>query len=199
MVEIDDKIIGSDLLSARFCCDVAACKGECCVEGNSGAPLDTEEEEELKKHYTDYKQYMTCEGIAAVEAQGFAVRDWEGDLTTPLVAGAECAYAIKENGATWCAVEKAWFNGQCAFRKPISCHLYPIRLVKLANGYTGLQYHRWSVCRAAELKGAKEGIPLYVSLKDALVRRFGADFYEQLLDAVDYIEQEDALHARTNR
>lgn len=198
MIEIDDKIISSDILTARFCCDIASCKGECCVDGNSGAPLDDDEPELLKASYADYKKYMKPEGVEVIEREGFAITDFEGDLTTPLIGDAECAYSIDENGTTWCAIEKAWAAGECSYRKPISCHLYPIRLVKLSNGFTGLQYHRWSICRAAELKGAKEGTALYVSLKEALVRRFGSDFYDQLLDAVEYIKQEDELHSISN-
>lgn len=199
MLEIDDKIVSSDILSARFCCDISACHGQCCVEGNSGAPLDDDEERELRENYERYKKYMKPEGVEVIETEGFAVRDFEGDLTTPLINDAECAYAIDENGSTWCAIEKAYLSGECEYRKPISCHLYPIRLVELSNGMTGLQYHRWSVCRAAEILGAKSGVPLYVSLKDALIRRFGSDFYEQLLDAVEYIKHEDELHTISNR
>lgn len=199
MLEIDDKIISSDILSVKFCCDTAACLGQCCVDGNSGAPLEADEEQQLKDNYENYREYMKPDGVEVIDKEGFAIVDYDGDLTTPLIGDAECAYSIRENGSTWCAIEKAWVAGRCEFRKPISCHLYPIRLVELANGFTGLQYHRWDVCKAAEMKGKKLGVPLYVSLKEALVRRFGIDFYEQLLDAVEYIKQEDELHSKSNR
>lgn len=198
MIEIDDKIIGTDVLTARFCCDIAACKGECCVDGNSGAPLDDTEDELLRQSYHHYKKYMKPEGVQVIEKEGFSITDFEGDLTTPLINEAECAYSINENGSTWCAIEKAWSLGQCSYRKPISCHLYPIRLVKLNNGFTGLQYHRWSICRAAEIKGCKDGIPVYQTVKDALIRRFGSDFYDQLLDAIEFMKQEDELHNHSN-
>ena len=139
MIQIDDKIISLDLFTARFRCDLGACRGECCVEGNAGAPLDEEEIALLETEWNHYAPYMTPEGRRSVEEQGVAVLDEEGDLTTPLVDGAECAYTIRENGVTWCAIEKAWSEGKTPFRKPVSCHLYPIRLVRLSNGMTGLQ------------------------------------------------------------
>lgn len=178
MIQIDDKIISLDLFTARFCCDLKACRGECCVEGNSGAPLDEDEIALLEQEWDKYEPYMTSEGKQAIREQGVAVVDEDGDLTTPLVNGAECAYTIQENGITWCAIEKAWSEGKTAYRKPISCHLYPIRLVKLSEELTGLQYHRWEICRAAEVLGAQKGEPLYRTLKEPIIRRFGEKFYE---------------------
>lgn len=178
MIQIDDKIISLDLFTARFCCDLKACRGECCVEGNSGAPLDEDEIALLEQEWDNYEPYMTPEGKQAIREQGVAVVDEDGDLTTPLVNGAECAYTIQENGITWCAIEKAWSEGKTAYRKPISCHLYPIRLVKLSEELTGLQYHRWEICRAAEVLGAQKGEPLYRTLKEPIIRRFGEKFYE---------------------
>ena len=152
MIEIDDKIVSADLLRECFACDIAQCKGICCVEGNAGAPLEAEEVGILEREYAAYKPYMTPEGIEAVERQGFMVIDEDGDLTTPLVGDAECAYTYSENGITLCAIEKAWLEGKTAFRKPISCHLYPIRVVRFSNGTAGLNYHRWSVCAPARMR-----------------------------------------------
>ena len=180
MIEIDDKIVSADLLRECFACDIAQCKGICCVEGNAGAPLEIEEVETLEREYPAYKPYMTEAGIAAVERQGFMVVDPDGDYTTPLVDDAECAYFCRENGITFCAIEKAWKEGRTAFRKPISCHLYPIRLVRFSNGTVGLNYHRWSVCAAARECGRKLGLPVYKALKEAIVRRFGEEFYQAL-------------------
>ena len=120
MIEIDDKIVSADLLRECFACDIAQCKGICCVEGNAGAPLEAEEVEILEREYPNYKPCMTPEGIEAVERQGFMVVDEDGDLTTPLVNDAECAYTYTENGVTLCAIEKAWMEGRTPFRKPIS-------------------------------------------------------------------------------
>lgn len=188
MIEIDDKIVSADLLRECFACDLSRCKGICCVEGNAGAPLDAEEIGELEAEYEHYKSYMTPDGVEAVERQGFAVLDEDGDLTTPLVHDAECAYACVENGVTLCAIEKAWRDGRTQFRKPISCHLYPIRLVRFANGAVGLNYHRWNVCAPARECGRKLGIPVYQALKEPILRRFGEEFYKALEAAEAYMK-----------
>lgn len=180
MIEIDDKIVSIDLLKEQFLCDITKCKGICCVEGNAGAPLEASEVDELEREWQNYKQYMPEEGVKAVEAQGFMVLDEDGDLTTPLVNDAECAYAYSENGITLCAVEKAWLRGECSFRKPISCHLYPIRVIKFKSGGEGLNYHHWSVCKSACENGAKLKVPVYKSLREAIVRAYGEEFFEAL-------------------
>ena len=134
---------------------------------------------------------MTAEGIEAVERQGFMVVDEEGDYTTPLVNDAECAYACRgEDGVTFCAIEKAWQEGRTTFRKPISCHLYPIRLMRFSNGTIGLNYHRWSVCEAARVRGRKLGIPVYKSLREPIIRRFGEEFYRALEAAEELLKQQ---------
>ena len=138
MIEIDDKIVSADLLRECFACDIAQCKGICCVEGNAGAPLEADEVEILEREYPNYKPYMTAEGIESVERQGFMVVDEDGDLTTPLVDDAQCAYTYTENGVTLCAIEKAWAEGKTPFRKPISCHLYPRDALLERHGGTQL-------------------------------------------------------------
>lgn len=184
MIEIDDKIVSADLLRECFACDLSQCRGICCVEGNAGAPLEADEVDILEREYEAYRPYMTAEGIEAVERQGFMVVDDDGDYTTPLVNDAECAYARNENGVTLCAIEKAWLEGKTPFRKPISCHLYPIRLVHFSNGSIGLNYHRWSVCEPARRCGRKLGIPVYRALREPIIRRFGEEFY-RALEAAD--------------
>lgn len=196
MIEIDDKIIATEVVTARFCCDVALCKGECCVEGNSGAPIELSEAEEYEQHYEDYKRYLTPEGVEVIGSEGFAVVDYDGDLTTPLINGAQCAYCTIEGDLTWCAIERAYRRGECSVNKPISCHLYPIRLTSLKNGVTGLQYHRWGICRSAEIKGAQCGKRVFENVKEAIIRRFGSDFYAQLEEVADYIDKEDELHTQ---
>jgi len=190
MIEIDDKIVSADLLRECFACDLSQCRGICCVEGNAGAPLENDEVAILEKEYPRYRPYMTPAGIEAVERQGFMVVDDEGDCTTPLVDGAECAYACTEDGITHCAIEKAWMEGKTPFRKPISCHLYPIRLVRFSNGTTGLNYHRWSVCAPARKCGARLGIPVYKTLREPIVRRFGEEFYRALEAAEEFIRKQ---------
>lgn len=189
MIEIDNKIVSADLLRECFACDLSQCHGICCVEGNAGAPLEAEEIGDLEAEYENYKPYMTTEGIAAIEEQGFAVFDDDGDLTTPLVNNAQCAYACEENGITLCAIEKAWRDGRTEFRKPISCHLYPIRLVKFSNGSIGLNYHRWNVCAPARALGRKLGIPVYRALQEPIERRFGKEFFKALEAAEEFLKK----------
>ena len=189
MIEIDDKIVSLDLLRESFACDLGACKGACCVEGNAGAPLEMDEVDTLEEEYENYKPYMTPEGIAEVERQGFMVVDADGDYTTPLVDDAECAYSYCENGVTLCAIERAWADGKTSFRKPVSCHLYPIRVVNFSNGTVGLNYHRWDVCAGARVCGKRLGIPVYRSLREPIIRRFGEEFYKALECAEEYLKK----------
>ena len=195
MIEIDDKIVSADLLRECFACDLTQCKGICCVEGNAGAPLEADEVETLEREYAAYRPYMTPEGIEAVERQGFMVVDDDGDYTTPLVNDAECAYSRNENGVTLCAIEKAWLEGKTPFRKPISCHLYPIRLVHFSNGSIGLNYHRWSVCEPGRRCGRKLGIRVYESLREPIIRRFGEEFY-RALEAADELLNHRPAHPK---
>lgn len=189
MFEIEGTIVSEQLLEECFACDLGRCKGICCVEGDAGAPLEEEEIEILRREYATYRPWMTAEGIAAVEAQGFGVLDDDGEWTTPLVNGAECAYACREKGVTLCAIERACREGRTAFPKPVSCHLYPIRLTRFSDGSLGMNYHRWSVCRPAREKGCQLGIPVYRALREPIVRRFGAAFYKALEAAEDYLKQ----------
>ncbi len=188
MIEIEGKILTTEILTERFRCDLSLCKGMCCVDGNSGAPLEAGEAEVLEAEYEAYRRYMTPEGIEAVERQGFAIVDEDGDLTTPLVGDAQCAYSFEENGITLCAIEKAFKAGQTEFVKPISCHLYPIRIKRFRDGSVGLNYHRWSVCNHIGKNpdmgcGAGYGEPLYITLKTPIIRAFGEQFYDALHDA----------------
>ena len=189
MIEIDDKIVSSDLLRECFACDLGKCKGICCVEGDAGAPLELDEVDLLEEEYPNYAPYMTEEGRKEVERQGFMVVDADGDYTTPLVNNAECAYAFSENGVTFCAIERAYREGKCSFLKPISCHLYPIRVMQFSNGTYGLNYHRWSVCRDAVECGKKIGLPVYKALKEPIIRRFDEEFYKALECAEELLKE----------
>ncbi len=191
MIDIDGKIVATDILTEEFCCDLSVCRGECCVEGDSGAPLDIEEVDLLEQEWENYKPYMTSEGVEAIEQQGFMVVDVDGDYTTPLVDGAECAYAFKENGITFCAIERAYREGKTSFIKPISCHLYPIRVKRFSTGDYGLNLHRWNICKCAFECGKRHGVKVYKALEEPLVRAFGREFYEQLNQAALYIDKEE--------
>lgn len=189
MIEIDDKIVSLDILKEHFLCDISKCKGICCVEGNAGAPLNIDEVDLLEQEWANYKPYMTKEGVSAVERDGFMVIDSDGDYTTTLVNDSECAYSYQDGDITLCAIEKAWLEGKTEFRKPISCHLYPIRVLNFKSGGVGLNYHRWSVCRSACENGCKKGVPVYKSLKDAIIRAYGEEFYNALDTAAKVINQ----------
>ena len=186
MIQIGEVLVSFDILEKKFCCDLAACKGACCVEGDYGAPLEEEEIEEIRREYDRITAYMKPEGIRSVEEQGLAVRDCDNEWGTPLIDGKECAFAIEENGSCWCAMEKAWTEGKSRFRKPLSCHLYPIRIARYVS-FEALNYHKWSVCQGAVLKGREEGVPVYVFLKDALIARYGKEWYAELeIAAAEY-------------
>lgn len=191
LIEIDGRIVVTDLLTERFCCDLGRCRGMCCVEGNAGAPLEEDELEVLKREYPNFRDDMTPEGRCEAERQGLYVIDEEGDYTTPLIGEADCIYAYREGDVTLCAIEKAWREGRTSFRKPISCHLYPIRVTRFGDGSEGLNYHRWDVCAPARELGRRTGVRVYETLREAIVRRFGESFYEELDAAAHYLENND--------
>lgn len=182
MFILGETIVTEELFSEYFICDLPRCKGECCVSGDAGAPLEEEEISIIEDYLEFIKPYMSEGGIKAVEEQGVFDYDSEGMYVTSLIEGRECAFAgFDEKGISYCAIEKAYLDGKIDFKKPISCHLYPIRLEKMA-GFTHLHYHRWSVCLPAIRKGRKEGVPLYVFLKEPLIRRFGKEWYGHIQD-----------------
>jgi hypothetical protein len=189
MIDIDGRIVSADIITEKFLCDLSACRGICCVEGNSGAPLEADEGRILAEEYSSFRPFMTAAGVAGIERQGPAVIDPDGDLVTPLVDEAECAYSYNDGGVTLCAIEKAWAQGLTTFRKPISCHLYPIRVVRFGDGSLGLNYHRWTVCDGARMLGRERGVPLYRMLREAIVRRFGEEFFEALEAAEKYLSE----------
>jgi hypothetical protein len=179
MIQIDDKLISLDVFEQPFACDLSKCKGACCVHGDSGAPLDETEVEAIEKAWPFVKSYLREESIKSIQEQGFSVVDDDGDIVTPLLNGEECAYAIFEDGIALCAIEKAFFANQITFRKPLSCHLYPIRLGKLRDG-TAVNYHHWHICESARQNGKLLGTKVYEFAADALKRKFGDAWYEEL-------------------
>lgn len=189
MLEIDDKIVSLDLLKECFSCDLAACKGMCCVEGSAGAPLEADELDALEEEWEAYRPFMKPEGVEAVVRQGFMVVDADGDCTTPLIDGLECAYSFDEGGVTLCAIERAWREGRTTLRKPISCHLYPIRVTRFRNGSVGLNYHRWSICSPAVACGRREGVPVYRALREPIIRAFGEEFFDALEQAEKFVKE----------
>ena len=183
MIQVEDKIISLDVFEKHFVCDLNACKGACCVEGDAGAPLSETEEKILDEIYEKVKPYMKEEGIAEVEKQGVAVYDADGDLTTTLVNNRECAFVIEENGITKCAIEKAYNDGKVDFKKPISCHLFPIR-IKEYRDFDAVNYEEIKICKAACECGSKLEVPVYAFIKEPLIRKYGEAWYKELLEAV---------------
>jgi Protein of unknown function (DUF3109) len=180
MIAIDNTIVSEHLLEKKFVCDLAACKGECCVAGDSGAPLEEEEIAILEKVWDEVKPYLPKDGVKAIEKQGFFVIDEDGDFTTPLVKGKHCAFTIfDEGGIAKCGIEQAYYDKKIKWKKPISCHLYPVRISKYKD-YEAVNYHQWEICKPACECGAKLDVPVYKFLKEPLIRKFGKDWYKQL-------------------
>jgi len=180
MIQIEDKIISEDILDKSFVCNLNKCKGICCVEGDSGAPLDIEETQILRDIYPKVKMYLRAEGIEAIEQQGTHIVDMDGDLVTPLVKGQECAYVVfDESGNTKCGIEIAYKDGVIDYQKPISCHLYPIRITKYPS-FDALNYDSWKICSDACILGEELKVSVYKFLKTPLIRKYGKRFYEEL-------------------
>jgi hypothetical protein len=171
-----------DVFEKHFVCDLNACKGACCVEGDSGAPLLKEEEKILDEIYEKVKPYMRKEGITEIENQGISVYDADGDLTTSLVNNRECVFVTFENGITKCTIEKAYLDGKTEFKKPISCHLFPIR-IKEYRDFDAVNYEEIKICKPACECGSKLEVPVYVFLKEPLIRKYGEAWYKELLEA----------------
>lgn len=184
MIAINHTLISEDIFDKKFVCDLNACKGQCCISGDSGAPLETRELKILDKVYSTVKPYMNEKGIAAVEKNGTYVLDSDGDYATTLVSdGAECAYVFfDDKNIAKCAIEQAYLDGKTDWKKPISCHLYPIRVTSYKE-YDAVNYHSWHICKPACECGQQLNVPVFKFLKEPLIRKYGEPWYEEL-DAV---------------
>ncbi len=181
LIEIEDKVVSTQIFENKFVCDLNACKGACCVEGDAGAPLTFEEVSILEDELEAIKPYMRKEGIEAVEKQGVFYMDQDNEPVTTLVNDSECAFVFfDETGITKCAVEQAHREGKTEFKKPISCHLYPIR-VKQFDNFQALNYDKWSICAPACACGDQLDVPVFKFLKEPLIRAFGESFFNELL------------------
>lgn len=180
MFQLGKAIVSEDLLEKEFVCNLGACKGACCIEGEAGAPVTKEEVAILKKIYNNVKPFLRKEGIEAIEAQGTHIVSPLNELETPLVNGKECAYVtFNEKGVAGCGIEDAYNAGATDFRKPISCHLYPVRVQDYSE-FAAVNYHRWPICNDACTLGAELKVPVYKFVKEALIRKFGVGWYTQL-------------------
>lgn len=193
MVDIRGVIVSFDVLTKCFSCSLEQCKGACCVEGDAGAPVTPDEVVAIRELLPQIWNDLSAEARAVINRQGIAYTDQEGDLVTSIVNGKDCVFtSYGQDGICRCAIEKAFREGKCSFMKPVSCHLYPIRVKRLGNGW-GLNYDRWDVCSAAVQKGEAEGIRVYRYLKEPLVRRFGQEWYDELELTVTELERQNLI------
>ena len=185
MIIVNQAVLSDDIAERFFVCDLIKCKGACCVEGDAGAPLTLEEALILEVEAENIRPFLSEAGIREIERVGTSEEDKDGDLVTPTIMGKECAYAVyNEKGILLCGIENAYNQGKTHFKKPISCHLYPIRIAKYEH-YEALNYDRWHICNPACANGMDLGVPIYVFLKDALIRKYGIDWYNRLCAIVE--------------
>ena len=180
MIVLQNTVISDDIKDKFFVCNLEKCKGACCVEGDLGAPLETEELQLLADNYEQIKPYLSDAGRQAIAEQGLYIKDWEDDFSTTTIGNRECAYAIYDDNLTLkCGIEQAYLDGKISWKKPISCHLYPIRITKY-DGFEALNYDKWQICNPACSFGADLGVRVYQFLKEPLIRKYGAEWYQEL-------------------
>ena len=183
MIEIDKTITSLDVVTECFSCDLATCKGACCIEGDGGAPLDDHEIDLIAENIDIRLPYLNEKSKQTIKNKGIYEIDSDGDKVTVLNPGLECAFSIKEDGILFCGIEKAFNEGKTSFRKPISCYLYPIRITKYTN-FEAVNYHKWSICKCAREKGKKDNIKVYEFLKTPLIEKYGEEWYNVLVTIV---------------
>ena len=187
MIQIDRAILSTDIITEKFVCDLNECKGICCIDGDSGAPLEQNELQILENIYNVVKEYLTPRGIEEIKKQGKYIIDSDGDYVTPLIDNAECAYTIFEkDGTAKCGIEKAWLEKKIDFQKPVSCHLYPIRITEYKD-FDAVNYDVQDICKCARCHGEKLDVPVYEFLKTPLIRKYGEEWYKELEIAAEYI------------
>lgn len=192
MIVLQNTVISDDLKDKFFVCNLEKCKGACCVEGDLGAPLEEEELQILADNYEIIKPYLSEAGRQAIAEQGLYIKDWEDDFSTTTIGNRECAYAIYDDNLTLkCGIEQAYLDGKISWKKPISCHLYPIRITRY-EGFEALNYDKWQICNPACSFGAELGVRVYQFLKEPLIRKYGADWYQELESLVEGEEVREA-------
>jgi len=179
MLRINDTIFSLDILEKKFVCDLKSCHGNCCRYGDSGAPLSNSEARTLKEIWPVIRKYMRKEGIESIEKKGTSEIDFQGDLVTPLIGNEECAYTTITDGILGCAIEQAWSDRRIPFRKPLSCHLFPIR-IKHFSSFKGVNYQELPICQCGREKGLEENVKVYEFLKEPLIRFLGKEMYNEL-------------------
>jgi hypothetical protein len=180
MMQIDKTLVSDDLLEKEFICNIRQCKGSCCVEGEAGAPLEENELKELETHFKAIAPYLNKKGLESIKRQGLYVKGLDGDWETPIIEGKECVYTLfDKNGNASCGIEKAYSDGKIPWKKPISCHLYPIRVQQYSE-FAAVNYHHWHICDSGCSLGEELKVPVYQFVKEALIRKFGKAWYASL-------------------
>ncbi len=182
MFEIENTIVSSEIIDNFFCCDLKICKGMCCIEGDSGAPIEDAEKEIIENVYSKIKPYLRPESIKEIEQKGKYVIDYDNETVTTIINGKECVYVIFENGIAKCAFEKAYYDKKIDFKKPISCHLYPIRITEYQK-FDAVNCDKWDICKSGFKNGEKLNLNLYKYLKEPLIKKYGKEWYEMLTQA----------------
>jgi hypothetical protein len=192
MIIIENTLVSEDVLEKNFICDIEKCKGACCIEGDAGAPLNQDELLIIESQFENIKPYLSKAAFQDIERRGFYEKDKDGDIVTTCQPDGLCNFAtINKQGILACGMEQAFIEGKTSYKKPISCHLYPIRISQVGQ-YEALNYHRWDICKAACTLGEKHKTPVYTFLKDALIRKFGEDWYNTLDEiAEDWNQQKN--------
>jgi hypothetical protein len=180
MILLENTIVSEDILEKNFICNLSACKGACCIEGDSGAPITHDEQEILESELENIKPYLTAVSLKAIKTQNFWEKDTDGDLVTTCLPTGECNFSLRdEAGMLKCGIEQAYRDGKASIQKPLSCHLYPIRISNVGE-FEALNYHRWDICKPACKLGEEHQVAVYQFLKEPLIRKFGADWYNEL-------------------
>jgi len=189
MLQINDTLISLDLIDQQFCCNLAHCRGICCVEGDAGAPVEMDEIAQMEEALPFIWEDLSADAKELIEKQGVVYPDIDGELVTSIIHGKDCVFTCYDDkGICFCAIEKAWRAGKIPFMKPISCHLYPIRVKKFED-FTAVNYQEWHICSGARLYGQQLGIPVYQFLKEPLIRKFGEEWFKELSEAAILLEK----------
>lgn len=194
ILQVGNVLVSPDIFTEKFCCDLEACKGQCCVEGDAGAPVTVDEIAEIENVLDNVWDGMSASAQSVVDRQGVAYTDSEGDLVTSIVHGKDCVFTCYEKDTCQCCLERAFRQGRTKFVKPLSCALYPIREKFLGNNLYGINYHRWNICKDAVKKGRELNLPLYRFLEGPLIRRFGAGWYKELCLVADQLRNDGYIH-----
>lgn len=188
-MQIGEVLVSPDIITEHFCCDLDACHGQCCVDGDAGAPVTLDEVALLEDSLDTVWPALTAQAQAVIDRQGVVYADRDGDLVTSIVQGRECVFATRQGKTCLCTIDRACREGRTQWPKPISCALYPIREKVFSNGLVGINYHRWDICEGGRKKGRALSLPLYRFLREPLVRRFGQEWYDELCQVAEQVEQ----------